>query len=280
MTVPNETDTATRKAAVYRLYAADGALLYIGSAYDPETRYKAHTQTAWWPLVTSRTEEWFDNRSLAYAAETDAIWIEQPRHNEVGTIGYQRTGTVSNPLRQRASYLAWTGLRDACAAPDAADVYKKVLAQPDAIDGAYLQRAERAAAELTEDIQGLAWNHRRRTLEMGRKLLAQRLRNEGANDIDVATVMAATEVRVRRLPYLLDDERHGSRRAADGTVTYVAYAERGWRRTYWSVEVPSLACGSPLVNRREDVEGATRLAISRWTRTPYESVGVRVRFAE
>lgn len=58
MTVPNDTDAASRKAAVYRLYAADGTLLYIGSSYDPDRRCEAHHRTPWWRQVARRTDEW------------------------------------------------------------------------------------------------------------------------------------------------------------------------------------------------------------------------------
>jgi hypothetical protein len=263
---------------VYRLYDVAGTLLYIGSAYDPAKRSRAHHRTPWWPQVTRRADEWFDSRSQAYDAETSAIWTEQPMHNEAGTIGYRRTG-VSNPPRQRASYLAWTGLRDACGVREAEPAYKAALERPDEVDAVYLPRAERIAAELIEDIQGLGWNARRRTLETGRRLMAGLLGSEGADDFDVATVMGVAESRIRRLPYLLDDERYGTRRAPDGTITYVAYAvQRNLRQVCWSIEVPSGGCGGPLVDRREDVASATRLAVSKSLRIPYESVAIRVRF--
>ncbi|MGY5033279.1 GIY-YIG nuclease family protein [Streptomyces sp. 900116325] len=47
----------SRRAAVYRLYDAADALLYVGSAYDPEERCKAHHDKPWWPKVTRRAEQ-------------------------------------------------------------------------------------------------------------------------------------------------------------------------------------------------------------------------------
>lgn len=75
-------------AAVYRLWDAEGNLLYIGSAYDPEHRCKEHRKKPWWPEVASRTEQWFSARGTAYAEEMKAIRTERPKHNQMGTTGY------------------------------------------------------------------------------------------------------------------------------------------------------------------------------------------------
>lgn len=80
MTVPNETDTA-RPAAVYRFYDTEGALLYIGSGYDPNVRWDEHRKKPWAAEVAKRTECWYPTRAAAYVAETAAIKSELPRHN-------------------------------------------------------------------------------------------------------------------------------------------------------------------------------------------------------
>jgi hypothetical protein len=70
------------RTALYRLYDADSALLYIGVACNLEARWSGHASTkAWWKDVASRTVEWHDERELAEAAETAAIAAEHPRHN-------------------------------------------------------------------------------------------------------------------------------------------------------------------------------------------------------
>ncbi|MFJ6014513.1 hypothetical protein [Streptomyces sp. NPDC092952] len=74
-----------RPAAVYRLRDADGNLLYIGSAYDPGHRCRAHRSESWWPDVASRTDEWHESRGYAYAAELDAIVAEEPQRNRAGS---------------------------------------------------------------------------------------------------------------------------------------------------------------------------------------------------
>ncbi|MGA5497767.1 hypothetical protein ACPCSP_25725 [Streptomyces cinereoruber] len=86
-------------AAVYRLYAEDGTLLYIGSAYEPNVRCKGHQSKSWWPLVASRAEEWHASREDAYKAERAAIRREHPAHNVFGTP--RHTGPAERGRAQR-----------------------------------------------------------------------------------------------------------------------------------------------------------------------------------
>jgi hypothetical protein len=99
---------------VYRLYAADGTLLYIGSAYDPDGRCAEHRRKPWWPEVTRRTEEWFGHRNKAYREELKAIGVENPRYNRMGTPSYRTPDTAAvrqrkelGPLRQRLLEESW-----------------------------------------------------------------------------------------------------------------------------------------------------------------------------
>lgn len=101
-------------AAVYRLYDADGVLLYIGSAYDPEERCKAHRGKAWWPEVARRSEEWFASRGGAYVAEMKAIASEGPKRNAMGSPSYRTPDTEAvrrrkqlAPLRQKLLEESW-----------------------------------------------------------------------------------------------------------------------------------------------------------------------------
>lgn len=72
----------SKPTALYRLFDAEGALLYIGIAVDPNTRWRVHAgEKTWWTEVASKTVEWFQNRLLAQAAEAEAIAIEAPRYN-------------------------------------------------------------------------------------------------------------------------------------------------------------------------------------------------------
>lgn len=117
MTVPNE----PRQAAVYRLYAANDTLLYIGSAYDPDHRCKAHRSKQWWPQVARREDEWHYGRRAAYLAEMRALGSEGPQHNDFGTPGYATPQTDAVARRaesmrvrgavQSAAWKAWRETR-------------------------------------------------------------------------------------------------------------------------------------------------------------------------
>ncbi|MFE2164852.1 GIY-YIG nuclease family protein [Streptomyces sp. NPDC059447] len=71
------------RTALYRLYDADGRLLYVGISANPEQRWKGHEVYSgrWWALVTEKVIEWHADRELALAHEFLAIWREAPAHN-------------------------------------------------------------------------------------------------------------------------------------------------------------------------------------------------------
>lgn len=82
-------NTPARGAAVYRLRGDAGELLYIGSAYDPEQRCRAHEAEPWWPQVAARDDEWHPTRGHAYHAEMVAIGTDGPEFNVMGTPAYR-----------------------------------------------------------------------------------------------------------------------------------------------------------------------------------------------
>lgn len=70
------------RTALYRLLAANGRLLYVGIAANPDSRWGQHsTNQQWWDDVADRKIEWFPNRAAAAAAEVAAIKTERPLHN-------------------------------------------------------------------------------------------------------------------------------------------------------------------------------------------------------
>ena len=71
------------KTALYRHYAADGTLLYIGQSNNPAARLAACLRSNLsWPKAVVRTElHWFDCRADAMKAEREAIQAEAPLHN-------------------------------------------------------------------------------------------------------------------------------------------------------------------------------------------------------
>lgn len=67
---------------VYRIYDADGVLIYVGRSVSPFTRLTAHERTKlWFYLAASVTLEHFDSERDANVAERDAIANEQPLYN-------------------------------------------------------------------------------------------------------------------------------------------------------------------------------------------------------
>lgn len=70
------------KTALYRVFDAEGALLYVGISHDPEKRWAEHAKLKdWWQLVAEKTTCWFETRSTAARAEEEAIRAEKPRFN-------------------------------------------------------------------------------------------------------------------------------------------------------------------------------------------------------
>jgi hypothetical protein len=68
--------------AVYRLFSATHALLYVDIACSPERRLAQHAyDKPWWPEVASETIAWYADRREAEAAEMAAIADEKPRYN-------------------------------------------------------------------------------------------------------------------------------------------------------------------------------------------------------
>lgn len=77
----------TDMQAVYRMYDDAGALLYVGTTVNVDTRLKSHAEKRWFPLVAAIKLEWFDTAAAAFLAEQRAIRAEQPRMNVSGKRG-------------------------------------------------------------------------------------------------------------------------------------------------------------------------------------------------
>jgi hypothetical protein len=71
-----------RTTTLYRLYAADDELLYVGIAGNPSRRFQDHAGSkSWWRRVVTIQCEHFRSRRHAERAEQAAIFTEQPRWN-------------------------------------------------------------------------------------------------------------------------------------------------------------------------------------------------------
>lgn len=75
-----------RRTALYRLFDAEGQLLYVGIAFNPRDRWRGHCSTkSWWKQVDRREVEWHGSRSEALTAEAAAIIEERPLYNIAGS---------------------------------------------------------------------------------------------------------------------------------------------------------------------------------------------------
>lgn len=96
---------------LYRLFADDGTLLYVGIAGNPGRRFEQHAGTKpWWALVGRTTLEHFPTRPQAAEAELRAIRQEYPKHNIIANGA--RTGTDQTARRVGAGDTwKWHSLR-------------------------------------------------------------------------------------------------------------------------------------------------------------------------
>lgn len=72
----------TSHTTLYRLFDADGELLYVGIAGNPGRRFAQHGgEKPWWREVSETTLTHYDTRAEALMAEREAIQTEHPRYN-------------------------------------------------------------------------------------------------------------------------------------------------------------------------------------------------------
>lgn len=83
--------------ALYRFFAADDALLYVGITCDVGKRWDRHSrEKPWWTDVARSTVEHFESREAVLAAEEKAIRTEKPKHN----VRHNRGPAPAEPTRQ------------------------------------------------------------------------------------------------------------------------------------------------------------------------------------
>lgn len=61
------------RTAAYRLYDADGAMVYAGVTCNVERRMWEHKGKSWWKQVARREVTWFDSRPDALLAERGTV---------------------------------------------------------------------------------------------------------------------------------------------------------------------------------------------------------------
>lgn len=80
---PSKSIDFSRRTALYRLFDTEGRLLYVGIAFNPDSRWAGHSASkSWWTDVAEKRIEWHETRSAAVAAERAAIAAELPLYNK------------------------------------------------------------------------------------------------------------------------------------------------------------------------------------------------------
>ena len=93
---PYYSDMVNRRTCVYRAFAADDQLLYVGISMSPDGRFAKHAcYSPWWALADRIELTWFDGREAAKAEERYAIANEHPIYNQTGRSTGPRIVEVS-----------------------------------------------------------------------------------------------------------------------------------------------------------------------------------------
>lgn len=70
-----------KSCTLYRVFAEDGALLYVGATVNSAARLNQHRERHWWREAATVRLEHFDTVEAAHVAEMEAIKSEAPRFN-------------------------------------------------------------------------------------------------------------------------------------------------------------------------------------------------------
>lgn len=83
------------RTALYRHFAKDGALLYVGISMSWPKRTKSHARDSrWFDQIASVKVEHFPTREAALEAERTAIKAEKPKYNVVHNRGPETTADL------------------------------------------------------------------------------------------------------------------------------------------------------------------------------------------
>ncbi len=103
------------ETTLYRLYAEDGTLLYVGVSCTRMHRFKQHAgEKSWWHSVSTIKLEHHPNHAVALDAEARAILAEQPLHNRAGIV--PRKATPKREYPPVVPPLGWYEMAKAAAA--------------------------------------------------------------------------------------------------------------------------------------------------------------------
>ena len=105
------------RPVVYRVFDANGRLIYIGSTRDLVSRFAQHERLSWWhELIADVTAVAYPEMDAARAAEEVAIQEEQPafnvRHTTDGPVLTPADAEVAWRWRQAGGYFQSLALID------------------------------------------------------------------------------------------------------------------------------------------------------------------------
>lgn len=98
---------------LYRLFAADGTLLYVGITNELRRRCREHSYKTWFTEVASIDVTPFQSQERAAAIEALVIAEHAPKYNRAGgsniasSPGRKATGAASIPLRVPVPLYRW-----------------------------------------------------------------------------------------------------------------------------------------------------------------------------
>ncbi len=172
--------------ALYRFFAADGQLLYIGITIDVASRWLDHAKgKKWWREVKSATIEHYSTREEAAAAEESAIRSEKPLWNIMFAmpVSTDRGTRAARVVRKRAADDDFVSVTEAAAMfhPPISGNSIRNLCDNDTLRSNYTvgghRRIERKSVEEVIKVARLSLRQRRAAYESMRRcnraLLAQ-----------------------------------------------------------------------------------------------------------
>ena len=232
-----------QRTALYRLYDADGSLLYVGMTSNLRSRMVGHAaDKPWWAAVARQTTEWYDTRAEAAAAEAEAIKSENPIHNIQGTskhrehieAGFERRrrrieneeSDAVNRIRAKRAGRYWELYVDGVGVTQSrnlgAEADEMIRSRISMATGASADGADYCiVAEIDAEIDAEVAEARRSAREaedavtraaVSNRTVARRLRDAGLTGRDIAAILEITPQRVSQLLQPLPTPRGKAKR--------------------------------------------------------------------
>lgn len=113
----NVDKTRHQPTTLYRIFDANGRLIYVGQSQRMGFRMQTHERSSWWFELAARIEiEEFPTRDAAMAAEVIAIQEEQPAFNvkHTGRPEWDWSHLTPDEIALCRRWLATAGVHGLC----------------------------------------------------------------------------------------------------------------------------------------------------------------------